>query len=198
MKELNQELYESAKIVDEYSNQLDLQKPEYVIFDLLKHKINQMKMLDIGIGGGRTTKHFASVVQEYLGVDYSKPMIEACKRKFPENDNIRFKVADVRDLRFLKTNSFDLVLFSFNGLDCIINYDDRIKALVEIKRVLKESGIFIFSTHNLYNLKQLYSLKICKNPIFYAKRVLKLSKLVVNNGIPATFRKADWAIINDA
>ena len=48
----------------------------------------------------------------------------------------------------LKDNSFDVVIFSFNGIDYIYPYIKRLAALKEIRRVLKTNGLFIFSSHN--------------------------------------------------
>ncbi|MBF0188289.1 MAG: methyltransferase domain-containing protein, partial [Magnetococcales bacterium] len=47
-----------------------------------------------------------------------------------------------------ETTSFDVVLFSFNGIDYIHPYSARLATLREIWRVLKPDGLFIFSTHN--------------------------------------------------
>ena len=47
-----------------------------------------------------------------------------------------------------KDEEFDFVLFSFNGID-LVNHEDRLKALNEIHRILKTSGYFCFSSHNL-------------------------------------------------
>jgi ubiquinone/menaquinone biosynthesis C-methylase UbiE len=63
-----------------------------------------MNMLDIGVGGGRTTKYFFPLAKEYVGIDYSPEMIQACKKKFPE---LRFEVADVRNLSLFGDGHFD-------------------------------------------------------------------------------------------
>jgi SAM-dependent methyltransferase len=39
------------------------------------------------------------------------------------------------------------VLFAFNGIDYVV-HEDRLKALHEIRRVLKPGSTFMFSTHN--------------------------------------------------
>ncbi len=60
----------------------------------------------------------------------------------------------------LKDNSFDFVLFSFNGMDSF-SHKDRIAALGEIRRVLRNDGIFYFLSHNLdwTGLKDLFTIK---------------------------------------
>ena len=43
--------------------------------------------------------------------------------------------------------TFDLVIFSYNGIDYVAHVD-RLKILAEIRRVLKRGGVFFFSSHN--------------------------------------------------
>jgi len=47
----------------------------------------------------------------------------------------------------MQNKSFDLVVFSFNGLDAI-SHDDRGSALGEFWRVLRPGGLLLFSTLN--------------------------------------------------
>ena len=62
--------------------------------------------------------------------------------------------------KVFKDNSFDFVLFSFNGIDSF-SHKDRIAALREVRRVLRNDGIFYFSSHNLnwIGLKDLFTIK---------------------------------------
>lgn len=101
-------------------------------------------MLDIGIGGGRTTAYLKNLAKKYIGIDYSENLVDAAKKKFPDAD---LRVADARDLSEFNANQFDFIVFSFNGID-YVGLDDRNKILNEINRVLKPGGIFFFSTHN--------------------------------------------------
>lgn len=50
--------------IDEYAASTELQPPEKAILDRLRDQLRQMKMLDIGVGGGRTTMHFAQAAEE--------------------------------------------------------------------------------------------------------------------------------------
>ena len=75
--------YSSPKVIRhyaEYSNKLQL--PEKTIYEILYPNLSQMKMIDIGVGGGRTTTFFAPYVKEYIGVDFEEGMIDVCKEKF--------------------------------------------------------------------------------------------------------------------
>jgi ubiquinone/menaquinone biosynthesis C-methylase UbiE len=46
-----------------------------------------MKMLDIGVGRGRTTMHFAQAAEEYWAIDYSEETIAACRERFRDVSN---------------------------------------------------------------------------------------------------------------
>lgn len=136
--------YESPDIVALYARPDGLQKPEETLLAQLSPMLGAMDMLDIGVGGGRTTRHFAPLARTYLGVDYSAAMIEQCKRAFPA---VRFAVADARRLEFASDESYDLVLFSYNGIDHL-DAGDRRTALGEMRRVLRPGGLMVFSSHN--------------------------------------------------
>jgi SAM-dependent methyltransferase len=104
-----------------------------------------MAILDLGVGGGRTTPYLSAIASRYVGVDYSEEMIRACRSKFP---HLRFNVADASDLSQFADASFDSVVFSFNGLDCLAPHEKRENCLRECHRVLKAGGVYIFSSHN--------------------------------------------------
>ncbi len=155
----NKKVYKKKRIVEIYSKHTELQKPEETIFNLLKNELPKMKMLDIGVGGGRTTLHFAKMVKEYVGIDFSKEMIDVCRKRFADYfGDISFKVYDARNLDIFKDNSFDLILFSFNGID-YVNQAERLKILAGIRRILKPNGYFCFSPHNLQSIHKLFDLK---------------------------------------
>jgi ubiquinone/menaquinone biosynthesis C-methylase UbiE len=104
-----------------------------------------MNVLDLGVGGGRTTAYLSRIASRYVGIDYSEAMVQACKKKFPHQD---FCLADASDLSLFEDESFDAVVFSFNGIDSVIPDEKRLRCLRECWRVLRPEGVFIFSAHN--------------------------------------------------
>lgn len=194
----NQTAWGASYVVQAYENTGDmLQIPEQSIFQILKDRLKSMKMLDIGIGTGRTTVHFAPEVQEYIGVDYAENMISVCEKRFGKgNKNIIFKVADARSLQAFGENHFDFILFSYNGID-YISHEDRIKVFKEIRWAGKKGGIFVFSTHNIQTLREIYRIKLFKNPKKSAYQILSFFALLFFNGLPGWHINKPFTIIRD-
>lgn len=102
------------------------------------------KILDLGCGCGRTTKYLFEENYDVIGVELVEEMVKVAKNKYPK---IKFKTGDACCLDFPE-ESFDIVFFSYNGLDYIYPEEKRILAIKEIARVLKKGGLFVYSSHN--------------------------------------------------
>lgn len=150
INDINRSVYESDDVVQGYQS-IQLQPPEIVIFFKYKEAIFNNKLLDIGCGTGRTTHYLSKFTNQYRAIDYSQSMVDTCKLTYP---TVEVTKNNVQDLSEFVNNSFDTVLFSYNGID-YIDHDSRIQGIKEIHRVLKDGGLFIFSTHNRDNLKTL-------------------------------------------
>jgi SAM-dependent methyltransferase len=104
-------------------------------------------MLDIGIGSGRTTYTFAPLVCKYVGLDYVPRMVELARQSIGEDERTSLKVGDARRLTDVVDRTFELVLFSYNGID-YVGHEDRLEVLRQVRRVLADDGWFCFSTHS--------------------------------------------------
>jgi ubiquinone/menaquinone biosynthesis C-methylase UbiE len=150
----NQKTYASASIIWYYQQLKELQPAEQMILERLPLGL---KMLDIGVGAGRTTKHFYPRTAQYQGIDNSAAMIAACRKRFPSSAEKTFTVCDARDMSCFAANSFDFILFSFNGID-YVSQSDRLRILDEIYRIGKPGSMFCFSSHNLQGFERLLDL----------------------------------------
>lgn len=103
------------------------------------------KILDLGVGGGRTTPYLAAKSSRYVGVDYASEMIQICRQKHPD---LEFRVAEASQLSCFDNASFDAVVCAFNGMDYVIPDEARVNAWRECFRVLAADGILLFSSHN--------------------------------------------------
>lgn len=140
---LNESTYRRAGIVDGYAAQESLHEGELRLLERVGD-LATARMLDIGVGGGRTTAHFLDLTGSYVGIDYSPELVDACRRRLPNAD---VSEGDARDLTRFAAASFDLVLFSFNGID-YVGDEGRRRVLTEVRRVVGPHGAFVFSTHN--------------------------------------------------
>lgn len=106
------------------------------------------RILDIGCGAGRTTIGLYRLgFKSIEGIDVSPAMIEkarAFRRKL--GLDIPFSIGNACRLAYAD-ESFDGVIFSFNGLMQIPQGENRLKAVKEVQRVLKKGGFFIFTTN---------------------------------------------------
>jgi len=107
-------------------------------------------ILDIGCGSGRTTIPLHKAGYRVIGVDITPEMIETA-RNIAEAKNLKidYRVGDATQLEF-SNNTFEGAIFANNGWAQIPGKDNRQKALNEMHRVLKPSGVFILTSHKRY------------------------------------------------
>jgi ubiquinone/menaquinone biosynthesis C-methylase UbiE len=141
---LNRRFYSQPETVRDYARFSLVWPEEEFIFDRYRKWIHGKAVLDIGCGGGRTTRILAGWAACYTGLDYSEEMVRSCRRKWTQ---LTFVHGEASDMHMLRENEFDFVLFSFNGIDSM-SHEKRVRALKEVHRVLKPGGVFAFSSHN--------------------------------------------------
>lgn len=182
-----------------YRHASDLFPAESAVLDLLKEDLAAAHVLDIGIGTGRTTGHLARRCAGYFGIDYSPEMIERARVRFPGET---LAVMDARNLGVFPEGRFDIVVFSYNGID-YVDHQDRLKILSQIHRVLRPGGIFLFSAHRLGvdipPATDLGNLKVSLNPARTAQSMLRYVQGIRNASRvkPRECREADYALLND-
>jgi ubiquinone/menaquinone biosynthesis C-methylase UbiE len=142
-KASNLEAYRNPEVVSHYAALDYLTACERLLFDTYIKP--GMAILDLGVGGGRTTPCLSRKAARYVGVDYSAEMVQSCRRKFPD---LEFLVSDASDLSEFSNASFDAIVIAFNGLDCVSPEQRRWQCLRECARVLRAGGVLIFSSHN--------------------------------------------------
>jgi SAM-dependent methyltransferase len=139
------DFYSLPTVLQWYANVEGWQHPgEEVALGMVAPLVRSKRVLDLGVGGGRTVGLLALLTDDYVGVDNSPGMVAVCRARYPDKD---FRVADARDLSAFGDASFEFVFFSYNGIDSVDD-QDRKRIYKEIHRVLTRDGVFVFSTLN--------------------------------------------------
>jgi SAM-dependent methyltransferase len=177
---------------------------EKAAFDHVAAEVRSRPILDIGVGAGRTTGLLQAISTQYVGIDYTEQMVQACRARHPE---ARILKMDARDLSSFDDNQFALVVFSFNGIDAV-DLADRHKVMRQVHRVLQANGIFIVSAHNRlgpgHGERPRWQVQFSWNPFKLAWRVARSTRSwlrslpnyrrlrVLNESHP------EWAVMNAA
>ena len=98
-------------------------------------------VLCIGCGAGEECEHLKFLgAKKVIGIDISKGLINIAKTSYPD---LEFHVMDMEKLNF-PDNFFDFIYSSLT-----IHYvKDWTKTLRGVHKILKASGVFLFSTHH--------------------------------------------------
>ena len=131
---------------DEYAtafwNELDKKSFDRIILNWFAAQIPAGEsVLEIGAGPGEISGYLARLGVTCLGTDRSERMIENARKYFPQ---VKFEVQDFFHLKYADQSFRGVV-----GFYAIVNLTpEEIKtALLEVKRVLKDDGLFLFSFH---------------------------------------------------
>lgn len=144
----NKNCYGSYPVVNHYSKASGWLDPgEKKAFLYATLAASPDRLLDIGVGGGRTIPLMLQLGSNYVGIDYVPALVRRAQRRYPKID---LREMDARNLLF-HNDFFGLVSFSFNGIDSVGDTGRR-KILQEVHRILQPNGYFVFSALNHYGL----------------------------------------------
>ncbi len=138
---------------------------KYVVRFFSVARIKVERILEIGCGTGNLTKHLVDMGFKVVGLDVSEEMVKVAKRKLPK---VEFLVADVRE--FSLDERFDAIISTFDSLNNILEDDDMVTAFINVRRHLREGGVFIFDLNTPYAMQTIWNeavfVKILKNGVY--------------------------------
>lgn len=133
-------------VAEEYAlkflEELDKKNMDKVVLNWYATQIPKDEVvLEVGTGPGEISGYLDNLGVKCIGTDISPAMIENAQKYFP---NIKFEVADFFDFTY-QDNAF----YGAVGFYAFVNYptEDLIHIFKEVKRVLKENGLFLFTFH---------------------------------------------------
>lgn len=159
--EIPSEVYDSAYLLSDllegYTEYLEgtLSATKQEEFRLLEVK-PELSVLDVGYGRGEFLLHCARAGATVSGIDYSEDACRIARETLSAVSGADIRLGDCRSLPFAD-ESFDRV---FSG-DVIehMTFDDAVKAVQEMKRVLRPGGILLIHTSpNVFFTKGTYLL----------------------------------------
>lgn len=115
------------------------------VFNEITNK--EIKILDLSCGSGELLNelHKRCPNAKLYGVDISSKMLEIARKKLPKN--VKLQKMDVHKLKY-PNNYFDFVV----STEALHHYYDQVKALQEMKRVVKNEGkVMIVDINFIFN-----------------------------------------------
>jgi SAM-dependent methyltransferase len=151
IKALVRRSYEDPRVIARYIS-IGLWPSEENL--VIEYVPDEARILDMGCGAGRTTIPLAEMGLDIVGIDISSPMIQFARQQANlAGVHADFQVMDSMQLEFPDA-SFEVVLYSYNGIELIPGRAGKKKVMAEVLRVLKPGGCFIFSSHSLFALNR--------------------------------------------
>ncbi len=110
------------------------------ILDILK-KLDNPKIIDVGAGTGKYSIYLNDLGYDVTAVELVKHNLMTLKSK---NKDIKSYLGNATNLSKFSDNSFDMVLL-FGPLYHLITTEEKLKALKEAKRIVKNGGYILIS-----------------------------------------------------
>lgn len=148
-------------------------------------------ILDLGCGYGRIAVPLLKKGFDIYGIDLSAKFIREIKRNLDGSLRRRFRVANMCDLPF-RDNTFDSILCLWSAFDELLYKKEQLRAVKEMRRVLKAGGTAIIEGHVFTDPALVEKLKL-GSLCGYRKRILKEAV----SGLPYHHYNHDEASMSD-
>ena len=167
IKSKNEEFAFFNQLSDEWWNengkfkilhQIKSHRMSYILDQINNRNIRNLKILDVGCGGGIICEPLAKLGARVTGIDFAPNNIIAAKIHSKKNKlKINYINKDIEKSKL--DEKFDIILM-FEVLEHLDNWKKTIK---NIKKNLNKNGLIIISTINRNLLSKLFAINIAEN-----------------------------------
>ncbi len=167
IKSKNEEFAFFNQLSDEWWNengkfkilhQIKSHRMSYILDQLDNRNITNLKILDVGCGGGIICEPLARLGAKVTGIDFAPNNIMAAKIHSKKNKlKINYLNQDIEKSKL--DEKFDIILM-FEVLEHLDNWKKTIK---NIKKNLNKNGLIIISTINRNLLSKIFAINIAEN-----------------------------------
>ncbi len=164
----------------------------YILEQINNKDIKNLKILDVGCGGGIICEPLARLGANVTGIDFSPNNIQAAKLHSKKNKlKINYIYKDIEKSKF--NEKFDIIIM-FEVLEHLDNWKKTIKS---IKKNLNKDGIIIISTINRNLLSKLFAINIAENILHWIpKGTHDYNKLIKPEELKITLSKENFHLSN--
>ena len=127
-------------------NKFEMYQLEHILFNLPP----KQRILEVGCGTGRFILKCLEASHEVHGLDLSPSMLNECRKKTSQFENVYFYMAEGAKLPF-KNNEFDFI-YSIRTLNQVSSKSYAIDMIHEIIRVCSNDGIILIEFVNKQSL----------------------------------------------
>ena len=159
------------------------------ILDQIKNKnIKNLKVLDVGCGGGIICEPLARLGAKVTGIDFAPNNIIAAKIHSKKNKlKINYINKDIEKSKL--DEKFDIILM----FEVLEHLDDWKKTIKNIKKNLNKNGLIIISTINRNLLSKLFAINIAENILHWIpKGTHDYNKLIKPEELKKVLSKEDF------
>lgn len=156
-KEAVKAQYASSKSLDtriNFHNMYSTNKMGFGPWLISNYEIKEgMKVLELGTGTGDMWIGHDDLIakcDKLVLSDFSEGMLDTARKNIGERANVEYKQIDVQNIP-LEDNSFDIVIANM----MLYHVPDISKAISEIRRVLREDGVFYSATYGEHNFNDI-------------------------------------------
>ena len=167
IKSKNEEFALFNQLSDEWWNengkfkilhQIKSHRMSYILNQINNRNIRNLKILDVGCGGGIICEPLARLGAKVTGIDFAPNNIIAAKIHSKKNKlKINYINKDIEKSKL--DEKFDIILM-FEVLEHLDNWKKTIK---KIKKNLNKNGLVIISTINRNLLSKMFAINIAEN-----------------------------------